>query len=102
MNSNEMRHWMLKNFQRISLVPGRTFPVEILYTKEPESDYLDATLITVMQIHLSEPAGDILVFLTGQEEIDTCCETLYTRMTGPCLISIIISLVYYHTKKQND
>lgn len=33
-----------------------------------------------MQIHLSEPAGDILVFLTGQEEIDTCCETLYSRM----------------------
>lgn len=24
------------------------------------------------QIHLSEPEGDILVFLTGQEEIDTC------------------------------
>ena len=33
-----------------------------------------------MQIHLSEPAGDVLVFLTGQEEIDTCCETLFTRM----------------------
>lgn len=30
-----------------------------------------------MQIHLSEPAGDILLFLTGQEEIDTACETLY-------------------------
>lgn len=64
----------------IFTIPGRTFPVEILYTKEPESDYLDACLITVMQIHLSEPVGDILVFLTGQEEIDTCCETLYTRM----------------------
>ena len=43
----------------IFTIPGRTFPVEILYTKEPESDYLDAALITVMQIHLSEPAGDI-------------------------------------------
>lgn len=64
----------------IFTIPGRTFPVEILYTKEPESDYLDAALITVMQIHLSEPAGDILVFLTGQEEIDTCCATLYSRM----------------------
>lgn len=64
----------------IFTIPGRTYPVEILYTKEPEADYLDAALITVMQIHLSEPAGDILVFLTGQEEIDTCCETLFTRM----------------------
>ena len=61
-------------------IPGRTFPVEILYTKEPESDYLDATLIIVMQIHLPELAGDILVFPTGQEEIGTCCETLYTRI----------------------
>ena len=55
----------------IFTIPGRTFPVEILYTKAPESDYLDAALITVMQIHLSEPPGDILLFLTGQEEIDT-------------------------------
>lgn len=33
-----------------ALVPGRTYPVEILYTKSPESDYLDAALITVMQV----------------------------------------------------
>lgn len=49
----------------IFTIPGRTFPVEILYTKEPETDYLDASLITVMQIHLREPPGDILLFLTG-------------------------------------
>jgi len=42
-------------------IPGRTFPVKVLYTKEPETDYLDASLITVMQIHLTEPPGDILV-----------------------------------------
>mmetsp|Transcript_49475 Transcript_49475/g.55255 ORF Transcript_49475/g.55255 Transcript_49475/m.55255 type:complete len:1229 (+) Transcript_49475:28-3714(+) len=80
----------------IFTIPGRTFPVEILYTKEPESDYLDACLITVMQIHLSEPAGDVLVFLTGQEEIDTCCETLYTRMEalGDLAPELIILPVY--------
>lgn len=49
----------------IFTIPGRTFPVEILYTKEAETDYLDAALITVMQIHLTEPPGDVLVFLTG-------------------------------------
>ena len=37
----------------------------MLYTKAPESDYMDAALITVMQIHLTEPEGDILLFLTG-------------------------------------
>jgi ATP-dependent RNA helicase DHX8/PRP22 len=80
----------------IFTIPGRTFPVEILYTKEPESDYLDAALITVMQIHLSEPAGDILVFLTGQEEIDTCCETLFTRMQalGDLAPELIVLPVY--------
>ncbi|KNC75719.1 ATP-dependent RNA helicase DHX8 [Sphaeroforma arctica JP610] len=64
----------------IFTIPGRTFPVEILYTREPETDYLDAALITVMQIHLNEPPGDILLFLTGQEEIDTSCEILFERM----------------------
>jgi ATP-dependent RNA helicase DHX8/PRP22 len=61
-------------------IPGRTFPVEILYTREPETDYLDAALITVQQIHIKEPPGDILLFLTGQEEIDTACEVLHNRM----------------------
>ena len=61
-------------------VPGRTYPVEVLYCKAPESDYLDAALITVMQIHLAEPPGDVLLFLTGQEEIDTACQILYERM----------------------
>ena len=47
-------------------IKGRTYPVEILYARSPESDYMDAALITVMQIHLTEPEGDILLFLTGQ------------------------------------
>ncbi|KAK1769183.1 P-loop containing nucleoside triphosphate hydrolase protein [Phialemonium atrogriseum] len=68
------------NHSPIFTIPGRTFPVEILYSQEPESDYLDAALVTVMQIHLTEPSGDILLFLTGQEEIDTACEILYERI----------------------
>ncbi|VDN52257.1 unnamed protein product [Dracunculus medinensis] len=80
----------------IFTIPGRAFPVEILYTREPETDYLDAAHITVMQIHLTEPPGDILVFLTGQEEIDTSCEVLYERMKslGPGVPQLIILPVY--------
>lgn len=80
----------------IFTIPGRTFPVEVLYTKEPETDYLDASLITVMQIHLREPPGDVLLFLTGQEEIDTACEILYERMKslGPDVPELIILPVY--------
>ena len=77
-------------------IPGRTFPVEILYSKEPESDYLDAALVTVMQIHLTEPPGDILLFLTGKEEIDTSCEILYERMKalGPSVPELMILPIY--------
>jgi len=80
----------------IFTIPGRTFDVEILYAKQPESDYVDAALITVMQIHLSEPAGDILLFLTGQEEIDSSCELLYNRMKqlGPAVPELVILPVY--------
>lgn len=80
----------------IFTIPGRTFPVEILYCKEPEQDYLEAALITIMQIHLSEPAGDVLVFLTGQDEIDTCAEILYSRMKalGDLAPELIILPVY--------
>ena len=80
----------------IFTIPGRTFDVEILYAKHPESDYVDAALITVMQIHLSEPAGDILVFLTGQEEIDSSCELLYNRMKqlGDAVPELVILPVY--------
>lgn len=80
----------------IFTIPGRTFPVEVLYTKEPETDYLDASLITCMQIHLREPPGDILLFLTGREEINTACEILYERMKslGPDVPELIILPVY--------
>ena len=84
------------NHAPIFTIPGRCFPVELEYVKEPETDYLDAALITVMQIHLTEPRGDILLFLTGQEEIDTACEILYERMRalGPLVPELIILPIY--------
>ncbi|KAJ3059425.1 DEAH-box ATP-dependent RNA helicase prp22, partial [Rhizoclosmatium hyalinum] len=80
----------------IFTIPGRTYPVETLYAKEPESDYMDSALITIMQIHLSEPPGDILVFLTGAEEIETAAEILYERMKalGPMVPELLILPVY--------
>lgn len=64
-------------------IPGRTFPVEIFYTPEPERDYLEAAIRTVIQIHMSEEQeGDILLFLTGQEEIDDACKRLQREVEG--------------------
>ncbi len=61
-------------------VPGRQHPVQILYASEPEHDYLDAALIAVLQIHFDEKPGDILVFLTGQEEIESLMALLQSRV----------------------
>ncbi|CEJ79932.1 Putative Pre-mRNA-splicing factor [[Torrubiella] hemipterigena] len=57
-------------------VPGRTHPVEIFYTPEPEKDYVEAAIRTVLQIHASEPEGDILLFLTGEDEIEDSCRKI--------------------------
>jgi pre-mRNA-splicing factor ATP-dependent RNA helicase DHX15/PRP43 len=54
-------------------VPGRTHPVEIFFTPEPERDYVEASVRTVLQIHQYEPKGDVLLFLTGEEEIEDVC-----------------------------
>ncbi|CAK9142426.1 unnamed protein product [Ilex paraguariensis] len=61
-------------------VQGRQFPVDILYTRSPETDYVDAALITIFQIHLEEGPGDILVFLTGQEEIESVERLVQERL----------------------
>jgi ATP-dependent RNA helicase DHX8/PRP22 len=67
-----------------------------MYASQPEADYLESALITVMEIHLREPAGDILVFLTGQEEIDMACSTLHERMKalGSAVPELLILPVY--------
>lgn len=89
---------------QIQLVPlilnfvssGRRFPVDIYYTKAPEADYVDACVISVLQIHVTQPLGDVLVFLTGQEEIETCQELLQDRLRrlGSKVRELIILPVY--------
>lgn len=51
-------------------IPGRRYPVDIYYTPAPEANYLAAAITTVFQIHTTQPKGDILIFLTGQDEIE--------------------------------
>jgi pre-mRNA-splicing factor ATP-dependent RNA helicase DHX16 len=81
----------------IFMIPGRMFPVDIYYTKTPEADYVDACVVTVLQIHVSQPVGgDILVFLTGQEEIETAAEILTQRAKnlGTRIPELIICPIY--------
>ena len=77
-------------------IPGRRFPVDIFYTKQPEADYLQAVVVTVFQIHITQPLGDILVFLTGQEEIESCTEMISERMKslGKKIRELIVLPIY--------
>lgn len=51
-------------------VPGRMHPVEIYYSNEPEANYVDASVRTALELCEKEPPGDILIFLTGEDEIE--------------------------------
>lgn len=78
-------------------VPGRTFPVEVVYSPfRSYGVYVDASLEKIIDIHRNEPPGDILLFLTGQEEIDLACESLNAKMrsSGTRLPELIILPVY--------
>ncbi|OAX79092.1 hypothetical protein ACJ72_06592 [Emergomyces africanus] len=53
-------------------IKGRQYPVQVIYSPEPVHDFVDAALQTIFQIHMKEPLpGDILVFLTGQETVES-------------------------------
>ena len=57
-------------------IKGRTFPVEVLFSKTVQEDYVEAAVKQAVAVHLGHPAGDILIFMTGQEEIEATCFSL--------------------------
>jgi len=61
-------------------IPGRTFPVETLFSKTPQEDYVEAAVKQAIAIHLGHPEGDILIFMTGQEEIEATCFALQVSL----------------------
>jgi pre-mRNA-splicing factor ATP-dependent RNA helicase DHX38/PRP16 len=61
-------------------IPGRTFPVEIFFAKSVQDDYVMAAVKQALQIHFNSPDGDILIFMTGQEDIEGTCHVLADKM----------------------
>jgi HrpA-like RNA helicase len=55
---------------------GRMFPVEVAYLQEPTPDYVQKAAQVCWNINLQQGPGDVLVFLTGREEIEQCLENL--------------------------
>lgn len=64
---------------RIISLEGRMYPVDMLFLESPAEGYVERAVKTVMDIHLQEGEGDVLVFLTGREEIDTAIQLLSER-----------------------
>ena len=60
----------------LAIIKGRTYPVEINYLKNPTDDYVECAIKKVIQIHKEEKPGDILLFLTGEEEIESACQQI--------------------------
>lgn len=63
-------------------IPGRTFPVEKYFAKTPCEDYVDAAVKQILAIHLSFPPGDVLVFMTGQEDVEATCAVVADRLAA--------------------
>ncbi|XP_034230853.1 ATP-dependent RNA helicase DHX33 [Thrips palmi] len=64
------------NNAKVLYLEGRQYPVTVLNAKQPQNDYIQSCLSTIFQIHLDGPPGDILVFLTGQDEIEGVAHTV--------------------------
>jgi pre-mRNA-splicing factor ATP-dependent RNA helicase DHX15/PRP43 len=89
-------------------VSGRTFPVETFFTQEPEQDYVEAAIRTVLYIHQAEDEGDVLLFLTGEEEIEDACRKIRAEgeeleskgMGGPMLVVPLYSSLPPHQQQR--
>ncbi|KGN62367.1 probable pre-mRNA-splicing factor ATP-dependent RNA helicase DEAH4 isoform X1 [Cucumis sativus] len=77
-------------------VPGKLHPVEILYSNERPKSYIESCLKTAIDIHTKEPEGDVLIFLTGQDDIEKLVskleEKVYSLEEGSCMDAIILPL----------
>ncbi|XP_042502948.1 probable pre-mRNA-splicing factor ATP-dependent RNA helicase DEAH4 isoform X2 [Macadamia integrifolia] len=80
----------------IVTVPGKLFPVEILYSKECPTSYIEASLKKALDIHVQEPEGDVLIFMTGQDDIEKLVKNLEERVQsleeGSCIDAVILPL----------
>lgn len=63
-------------------VEGRTFPVDIAYVSQPVENYVRAAVETVLEIDRTGAAGDVLIFLTGRDEIQDCLQMLSNTPQG--------------------
>lgn len=69
-------------------ISGTNFPIEIFYSKNVNFDYVEVAVKQVLTIHLKNQKlndyyndGDILVFMTGQEDVEVTCDLLKEKLS---------------------
>ncbi|KAJ5226740.1 uncharacterized protein N7469_006746 [Penicillium citrinum] len=78
---------------RIISLEGRMYPVDTLFLESPAEDYVERAVKTVFDIHTQEADGDVLLFLTGREEIDRAIQLIseraaYLHPKAPSLLTL--------------
>ncbi|KAK0195247.1 ATP-dependent RNA helicase Prh1 [Armillaria mellea] len=81
---------------KILYVKGRQHPVKIYHSATDQMDYLDAALRTFFQIHMDQPPGDVLVFLPGQEDIESLEKSIQSlnRRLPPGRMEVLVCSMY--------
>jgi ATP-dependent RNA helicase DDX35 len=67
---------------KIISIEGRAYSVDVLYLENPAEDYVEKAVAVAFDIHTHEADGDMLVFLSGREEIETAIQKLSDRAAG--------------------
>ena len=66
---------------KVIYITGREHTIEICYSEYPQSSYIHSSIVTAIRIHKEDKGnsccfGSILIFLTGEEEIETAAKQL--------------------------
>ena len=61
-------------------IEGRSYPVDMHYLQSPTPNYVKTSIETVLDIHKHEGNGDVLVFLTGEQEVQEAMKLLQTYL----------------------
>ena len=80
---------LLGNYYQKSVrveVPGRTYPIDDEYANDDVENYLEASINKTLEIHNSKAPGDILIFLTGPDEIDRAVEDVQAKLKDSAIV----------------
>ena len=91
-NTNQAPNSRTPDTATLLTVEGRQYPVDIYYTAQPVRDYVQAAVETVLRIDREEREGDVLVFVTGREEVEGVVQLLREAQPSLRVLSLYASL----------